>query len=63
MQSLCFVTRARWSGTSFATPMVVAALAQVVGNGVSPQDAVKQLIDDKKLPRKPMLGTIVDPTK
>jgi hypothetical protein len=27
------------------------------------QDAVKQLIDDKKLPRKPMLGTIVDPTK
>jgi hypothetical protein len=54
---------ARWSGTSFATPMVVAALAQVVGNGVSPHDAVDQLISDKSLPRKPMLGTIVDPTK
>ncbi len=54
---------ARWSGTSFATPMVVAALAQVIGGGVSPRDAVDQLIDDKSLPRSPMLGTIVDPTK
>jgi Subtilase family len=54
---------ARWSGTSFATPMVVAALARVIGGGVSARAAVAQLIDDKSLPRLPMLGTIVDPTK
>lgn len=54
---------ARWSGTSFAAPAVVAALARAIGRGTAPHDAVAQLIDDKVLARKPMLGTIVDPTK
>jgi hypothetical protein len=52
---------ARWSGTSFAAPRVVAALAQEVINGRTPQDAVVQLVDNIQLPRKPMLGTIVLP--
>jgi subtilisin family serine protease len=51
-----------WSGTSFAAPRVVAALAQEVAAGASPHDAVEKLIDDPALPRKPMLGTVVDPT-
>ena len=54
---------ARWSGTSFAAPAVVAALARSVGHGKTPHDAVARLVDDNKLDRKPMLGTIVDPTK
>ena len=54
---------ARWSGTSFAAPAVVAALARAIGKGTAPHDAVAQLIDGKELDRKPMLGTIVDPTK
>ena len=53
---------AKWSGTSFAAP-VVAALARVVGQGATPHDAVAHLVDDKGLARKPMLGTMVDPTK
>lgn len=54
---------ARWSGTSFAAPAVVATLARAVGKGTPPHDAVARLIDDKQLDRKPMLGTIVDPEK
>ena len=42
---------------------LVAALARVVGQGATPHDAVAQLVDDKELARKPMLGTMVDPTK
>ena len=53
---------ARWSGTSFAAPVVVAALARAVAQGATPHDAVLQLVDDKVLPRKPMLGTTVDLT-
>ena len=53
---------AQWSGTSFAAPAVVAALAAAVGRGTAPHDAVAQLVDDPKLDRKPMLGTIVHPT-
>ena len=53
---------ARWSGTSFAAPAVVAALARAVGQGTAPHDAVAQLVDDPELVRKPMLGTIVHPT-
>jgi subtilisin family serine protease len=50
-----------WSGTSFAAPRVVAALAQKVAAGTTPHEAVRQLVDDPALPRKPMLGTVVDP--
>ena len=52
---------AKWSGTSFAAPRVVAALAQLVADGYTPHDAVDQLINDPNLPRKPMLGTVVNP--
>jgi hypothetical protein len=52
---------ARWSGTSFAAPRVVAALAQEVINGQTPQDAVERLVGNIQLARRPMLGTIVLP--
>ncbi len=48
-----------WSGTSFAAPRVVAALAQLCASGVGPADAVAKLVDDPSLDRKPMLGTVV----
>ncbi len=54
---------AHWSGTSFAAPAVVAVLARAVGQGTTSHDAVAQLVDHQELARKPMLGTIVDPTK
>lgn len=50
---------ARWSGTSFAAPRVAAELARAVAEGATPQAAVAGLIDDQKLPRRPMLGTVV----
>lgn len=50
---------ARWSGTSFAAPRVVAELAREIATGASPADAVARLIQDKDLPGRPMLGTIV----
>jgi hypothetical protein len=52
---------ARWSGTSFAAPRVVAALARRVIAGGSPQEAVELLIENEQWPRKPMLGTVVLP--
>ncbi len=50
---------ARWSGTSFAAPVVVAALARAIAAGDSPRDAVKSVIDGPNLTRRPMLGTVV----
>jgi hypothetical protein len=65
---------AEWSGTSFAAPRVVAALAEefapkVEPNGApdpgnqapDPYDAVKTLIDDPEKVRLPMMGTLVEP--
>ena len=61
---------ARWSGTSFAAPRVVAALAnELATNGkrdaagklVDPYQAVEALIDAKENIRMPMMGTIVHP--
>jgi hypothetical protein len=49
---------AQWSGTSFAAPRVVAALARLVRDGATPQDAVVELIDNGQL-SIPMLGTVV----
>ena len=60
--------KAVWSGTSFAGPIVVAALAQKLSNDQN-QDAVKQLVDGipgqsdyPDLTRIPMLGTLVNQT-
>lgn len=50
-----------WSGTSFAAPRVVAALARRVHDGRTPRDAVAELINDQQQPRMPMLGTMVLP--
>ena len=52
---------AKWSGTSFAAPRVVATLAAEMQTGTSGRDAVKKLIKEEKLPRHPMLGTLVNP--
>lgn len=54
---------ATWSGTSFAAPRVVAALAQRVANGSTPQEAVEALVEAESLTRKPMLGTVVNPLR
>lgn len=48
-----------WSGTSFAAPRVLAALAREIGDGRTPHEAVDHLIDADGLERKPMLGTVV----
>ena len=52
---------ARWSGTSFAAPRVVAALARRVTPNRTPHDVVRALIEDEQRERLPMLGTIVLP--
>jgi hypothetical protein len=51
-----------WSGTSFAAPAVVAALARRMRDGLSGADAVAQLLDDPALLRWPGLGTVVNST-
>jgi hypothetical protein len=53
---------ALWSGTSFAAPAVAAALAAVMGLGISGDEAVARLIDDPRLLRIPCYGTVVNPT-
>jgi hypothetical protein len=52
---------ALWSGTSFAAPRVVAALARLVHQGMLPQDAVIELVENEDAPRRRMLGTVVLP--
>lgn len=56
-----FAGWARWSGTSFAGPVVVAALARhrAVEGGTA-RDAVKAVIDHPGLRRIPNLGTVVN---
>jgi hypothetical protein len=52
---------AEWSGTSFSTPVVVAALAREMGaTGCNAKTAVKNIIDAPGLARIPGLGTIVN---
>ena len=52
---------ARWSGTSFAAPAVVAALAREMHvSGVSAKDAVARVVDAPSLLRIPDLGTVVN---
>jgi hypothetical protein len=50
----------RWSGTSFAAPAVVGALARAMRDGLSGQQAVERLIDDPGLFRIPGLGVVVN---
>jgi subtilisin family serine protease len=50
----------RWSGTSFATPAVVAVLAEQMKHGLSGADAVRRTIDAPGLLRIPGLGTVVN---
>jgi Subtilase family len=53
---------ARWSGTSFSAPVVVACLARLVyRTGCSPLQAVARLIDAPGLGALPWLGTVVNP--
>lgn len=51
---------ARWSGTSFATPVVVGALALQIQGGLTTTQAVAQVIDAPGLARIPYYGTIVN---
>ena len=55
-----FAEWAMWSGTSFAAPVVVAALARQLQGGASPDVAVARVIDAPALLRIPDLGTIVN---
>jgi hypothetical protein len=49
-----------WSGTSFAAPIVVGALARAMAGGVSASEAVTWLVDHPALLRIPGLGTVVN---
>lgn len=53
---------ASWSGTSFAAPIVVGAVARAMANyGLpDPNDAVSRVIDDPSLMRILNLGTVVN---
>ncbi len=52
---------ASWSGTSFAAPLVAAALAQeVLSTGDSPRDAVDRIIEQPELYRLQGLGVVVN---
>lgn len=52
---------ATWSGTSFAAPVVVAALAREMRvTGCSATEAVDRLIDAPHLSRLPYMGTVVN---
>jgi hypothetical protein len=55
-----FAEWATWSGTSFAAPVVVAALARELQAGASPADAVARVVDAPGLLRIPDLGAIVN---
>jgi hypothetical protein len=53
-------TWVRWSGTSFAAPAVVGALARAMRAGLDGEEAVDRLIDDPGLLRIPGLGAVVN---
>ena len=56
-----FTGSAVWSGTSFATPLVIAALVREIRrSGCSGAEAVRRLIDAPHLGRVPNLGTVVN---
>ena len=52
---------ARWSGTSFAAPIVAAAIAREASlYGISSKAAAERVVHDKRLYRMPGLGTVVN---
>jgi subtilisin family serine protease len=51
---------ARWSGTSFAAPIVAGALARRISDGASPAGAVRSVVEDPDLFRIQGLGTVVN---
>jgi len=62
--SRTFQKRAKWSGTSFAAPLVVAAIAQrMESEGQSAREAARDLIFDPALPRRAGLGVFVEPQR
>ncbi len=56
-----FTGWAWWDGTSFAAPRVAAAIAARIGEGVSPVQAVADVVRAPGLRRAVDLGTVVDP--
>jgi hypothetical protein len=56
-----FAGWAHWSGTSFAAPVVVGALARTMAaTGCTAGDAVTRVVDNPSLMRIPNLGTVVN---
>jgi len=55
-----FASWARWSGTSFSGPIVVAALAREMQRGLTAKEAVATVIDAPGLLRIPDFGTVVN---
>jgi len=55
-----FASWARWSGSSFSAPIVVAALARELQLGLTPAQAVERVIDAPGLLRIPDFGTVVN---
>ena len=52
---------ARWSGTSFSAPIVVAAIAREAAiYGITVAAAAERVVYDKRLLRMPGLGTVVN---
>lgn len=52
---------AAWDGTSFAAPIVAAAIARECSlYGITPIEAVERVIHDRRLFRIPNLGTVVN---
>jgi len=52
---------ARWSGTSFSSPVVAGALArEMIVSGCTAREAVARVVDAPWLLRLPGLGTVVD---
>jgi subtilisin family serine protease len=56
-----FTGWAHWSGTSFAAPMVAAAIAAAIGEGRSDPEAARHVLQAHGAPRSDHLGTIVAP--
>jgi Subtilase family len=61
MPSGRFTGRAYWSGTSFAAPVVAAAIAAAIAEGRSGPDAARHVLLARDAPRMDNLGTIVAP--